>query len=218
MKVYIGPYKHPITTYSIAKFICFWERPGITDDDTAADKLGDWLAKNGNNKDSWLTKFCQWYNKKFMNDREVKIKVHNYDAWNADNTMALLIVPLLKKIRENKQGFSIVDDEDVPEYLRSDKAPPLTQDEIDCGYYDELAPERWDWILDEMIWSFEQHANEDWESQYYSGTSDLQIVNGTLVNGPNHTFKTDVEGKQRHMDRMLRGRMLFAKYYGGLWT
>jgi hypothetical protein len=218
MKLYIGPYKNPITPYGIAKSICFWESSGITDEDTTADKLGEWLAISKDGGDSRLTKFCQWYNRKFMFDRKVKIKVHNYDSWNADQTMAMMIVPILKEIQDSKQGFSSVDDEDVPDVLRSDKAPPLTEDQINCDHYDELAPARWDWILSEMIWTFEQHANEDWEEQYYSGTSDLQFVGGTLVNGPNHTFKVDEEGRRKHVDRMLRGRMLFAKYYGGLWT
>ena len=218
MKVYIGPYKNHITPYSIAKSICFWEKPGIMDEDTMADKLGDWLANNKQGQPSRLTKFCQWYNRKFMQDRKINIKVHSYDSWSADQTIAMLIVPLLKEIRNSKQGFSIVDDEDVPENLRSDKSPPLTQEEINCGHYDELAPARWDWILDEMIWTFEQHTNDDWEEQYCSGTSDLQIVGGNLVDGPNHTFKIDMESRRKHMDRMLRGRMLFAKYYEGLWT
>jgi hypothetical protein len=218
VKVYIGPYKDSITPYSIAKWICFWEKPGIFDEDTAADKLGDWLATNRKGEDSWLTKLCQWYNNQFTRDRKINIKIHNYDSWNADSTIAMLIVPLLKEIKNNKQGFSLVDDQDVPEHLRSDKAPALTQEELDCGNYDQLAPDRWDWILEEMIWSFEQSADDDWEQAYHSGDHDIQIVDGQLIKGPNDTFKIDREGRKAHLDRMLNGRMLFAKYYQGLWT
>jgi hypothetical protein len=218
LKVKIGPYINYIGPYQIADKIIFWEKKEILSDDshTLSDKLGKWLSENKDGSTTLLGKFCQWiYSKR---SRKVSIHIDGYDSWNADYTLAMIIAPLLKKIKEEKNGFSFVDDEDVPDYLRSDKSPPLTQEEIDCGHYDELAPARWDWILDEMIWAFEQHADDDWEEQYYSGNSDLQIVDGLLINGPNHTFSVNVDGKQKHLDRMSNGRRLFAKYYMCLWT
>jgi hypothetical protein len=87
--------------------------------------------------------------------------------------------------------------------------------------------ERWDWVLDEMIWAFQQKL-EDWEEAYYSGETDTSFVKikekdekgeelYEMVNGPNHTFEVDTEGMKKHEARIDNGIMLFAKYYGGLW-
>jgi hypothetical protein len=130
---------------------------------------------------------------------------------------------VLKKLKEHKHGSPHVDDEDVPEHLRTTAAEPLTEEEKNTGHTDELWEQRWDWVLNEMIWAFEQHTMDDWESQYYSGDTDLHIEKneltgyGELVKGPNHTFEVDIEGRNAAYKRMANGRRLFAKYYNSLW-
>lgn len=205
MKIYMGPYKQYLGPYQIAN----WSKPVIGE--AKAYELGEWLAS------TWVADFCAWLDEK--RTRKITVRVDGYDVWGADHTLALIIHPVLIKLKENKHGHPLVDDEDVPENIRSTSAKPLTEDEKDSGRLDEFAESRWDWVLDEMIWAFKQHTIEDWEEQYCSGKSDYQITDdGEFVQGPNHTFKMDRESIKKHSDRMANGRRLFAKYYDTLWT
>ena len=36
--------------------------------------------------------------------RKVEIEVHPYDSWNADRTLALIAVPILKQLQATKHG------------------------------------------------------------------------------------------------------------------
>lgn len=224
MKVKIGPYVDYIGPFQIAEKILFWkdknklneESPGeLHKDSDDIHALGERLSKL-----KWLIRFCGWYNAR--QERKISVKVDFYDTWSADHTLAMIITPVLKQLKEDKMGAPLIDDEDVPEELRSTSAPPLTEEEKNCGMTDENHFKRWDWVLDEMIWTFEQHSSE-WEDQYYSGESDIQfekMENGfsKLVHGPAHTFEVDREGIEKHRKRMDNGRMLFAKYYECLWA
>jgi hypothetical protein len=225
MKVYMGPYTTWVGPYQIAEKLLFWKDKyaiyeGVSYDDhpdrIAIEKFGDFLDKIPG-----LTRFCEWVNSK--KKRKISIHIDNHDIWSADHTLALIIAPILKKLKEQKHGSPRVDDEDVPENLRTTAAEPLTEEEKNTGHIDELWEQRWEWVLDEMIWTFEQHAMEDWESQYYSGCADLRIEKneetgyGELVNGPNYTFEVDREGIKAAQERMANGRRLFAKYYQCLW-
>lgn len=213
MKVYIGPYVKWFGPYQLAERILFWK-----------DKYkGDSVHALGERLESIapLKNFLNWlYNKK---QRKVKVHIDHYDVWSADHTLAMIIHPVLVKLKENKHGSPSVDDEDVPEHLRSTAAPELTEEQKNCGAIDENWHKRWEWVLDEMIWAFGQHAADDWEDQFYSGDVDVKFVkvDGTdlsrMEHGPNHTFKVDTEQKLVYMERMDNGRRLFAKYYKSLW-
>lgn len=231
MKVDIGPYPRWIGPYQIAEKILFWRDKYANNEanplDTHPDhdtihRFGEWLATNRKGEDSWLTKLCQWIDSK--KKRRAYVRVDGYDTWNADHTLALIITPLLKEMLERKHSSPRVDDEDVPEDLRSTSAPELTEDEKNCGHIDDNWLKRWEYVLGEMIWAFEQHANPEWEDQYHSGVVDtyFEKVEGTnyseMKNGPNHTFKVDREGMAKHRARMDNGRRLFAKYYESLWS
>ncbi|CAB4140766.1 hypothetical protein UFOVP395_101 [uncultured Caudovirales phage] len=225
MKVYIGPYKNYIGPYQIAEKILFWKNKYAINEDSYFDqhpdsiaihKLGDFLYKIPG-----FQKLCDWIDSR--KKRKISVHIDGHDVWNADYTLALIIAPVLKKLKEQKHGCPFVDDEDVPEHLRATAATPLTEEEKNTGHTDDLWEQRWEWVLDEMIWAFEQHAADDWEDQFYSGVTDLHIEKneqtgyGVLINGPNHTFKIDLEGRNAAYKRMENGRRLFAKYYQSLW-
>jgi hypothetical protein len=219
MKIDIGPYTNYIGPYQIAEKILFWKdknKINKTDpfenhpDATAIYKLGDILDSIPG-----FTTLCTWIDSK--KKRRVKIHIDDYDVWAADNTLAMIIHPVLVKLKEQKHGSPDVDDEDVPEHLRSTAATPLTEEEKNTGHIDDLWVRRWDWVLDEMIWAFGEHANPEWDMQFCSGVSDLKVIDGNLVNGPNDTFKIDMNTKELHIKRMENGRRLFAKYYFALW-
>ena len=217
MKVYLGRHKEWIGPYQLAQKIFFWRDPWNDSDHDRIHELGNKLDKIPG-----LAKLCNWiYDKR---KRRVSVKIHSYDIWDASHTLALIIVPTLKLLKDAKHGSPVVDDEDVPEELRTTAAAALSEEQMDNGETDENWEKRWDYVLDEMIWTFEQHALEDWEHQFYSGESDIQFekiegsTNSRIVRGPNDTFKVDREGMRKHALRMENGRRLFAKYYNSLWS
>ena len=227
MKVVIGPYKNWIGPYQIAEALCFWA-PKVTDEYGTKRKpdwvhdFGQWLGETKTGDDSWLTKICLWFESK--RTRSIKIRIDKYDTWNMESTLALIILPMLKQLKETKHGGPFVDDKDVPVELRSTSAPPKKDKyDIDDNHF-----ARWDYVLDEMIWAFEQKTI-DWEEQYYSGEHDILWVpsdtldkNGKasfmqMKKGPKDTFKIDKDGLMKHQKRMTNGFRLFGKYYEGLW-
>ena len=148
----------------------------------------------------------RWFS---LRKRKVKIKYHNYDTWSLDHTLALIIVPGLKQLKNDKHGFPQVDDEDLPTVCLKDAS----------------GEERWECIIDEMIWAFEQHADEDDTAQYCHNTDQLEMIfedDNTLSfnyqKDPNKpAYFRDVEGLKKHDERKANGRRLFAKYYESLW-
>jgi len=150
--------------------------------------------------------------------KRVYVKIDRWDAWNADDTLCYIIAPLLKELKNQKQSAAFVDDEDAPEHLHSN----LTKEQKENHDIDDNWFARWNWVLDEMIWCFE-NLQTDWEEKYYSGKSDVyfeKLDNGysTMKHGPNHTFKVDDEGIKKERERMDNALRLFGKYYFNLWS
>lgn len=141
-----------------------------------------------------------------------KIKIDYWDTWGIDSTLSPIILPLLKQLKATNHGFGLVDDEDVPEEIRSDKAP---FDEDQCGAWDNFAEQRWNYIMDEMIWAFEQKCRDEWMSDYY-GEWVQDPNNPDKIMGGNFTH-WDSEGMKAHQARMSNGFRLFGKYYENLW-
>lgn len=141
-------------------------------------------------------------------EREISIHIDKWDTWSMDHTLALIILPMLKQLRETKHGAPWTDDGDVPEELRSTSAPPK-QNEYDT---DDNHFKRWDWILDEMIWAFEQIAADDSEAQFYNfdGEDYLDLESSKKL-------KIDREGLEKHEKRIVNGTRLFGRYYQNLW-
>ena len=141
-------------------------------------------------------------------ERRVKIKIHKYDTWSMDYTLAPIILPMLKQLKDTKHGAPLVDDEDVPEELKSTGAPPKENEwDTDDNHF-----KRWDWVLDEMIWAFEQKCRDHWEEDYYGPFIE---VKGEQLGG--HFEWVDDKGRQEHQNRMSNAFKLFGKYYEALW-
>lgn len=215
MKVKIGPYTSNLVnfrnlerkyeSYRAKKLgIPFFTYEPVTKADKAVENTVDFLER------LFLPVNRYWNSRK----RKIKVQIHDYDVWGVDETLALIIVPVLKKLRDKKHGSPHVDLDDVPEHLRND------------GDFHE----RWDWVLDEMIWAFEQHLNDDWEDQYYHNEDQLEITSKNIPNSRNAellvnrqkdlskpAYYVDTDGIAKHNARMDNGRRLFAKYYNGLW-
>jgi hypothetical protein len=170
-----------------------------------------------------LYRFLSWVESK--RKRKIKIRIDPYDTWGMDTTLSMIILPMLKQLHATKHGAPLVDDDDVPEHLRSTAAEPKENEwDTDSNHF-----VRWDWVMDELIWTFTQlHPDTDWEDQYRTGEYDLRSVptewdeDGKptmyeMKDGPNHTARIDHDGMTAHQNRINNGLKLFGKYYQGLW-
>jgi hypothetical protein len=115
---------------------------------------------------------------------------------------------MLKLLKEKKHGSAYVDDADVPEHLQYKEALN-NQDHPD---HDDLIQKRWSWVLDEMIWAFEQKSRPGgWDSDYYEFEKDPTATLGVKFT------KNDREGSKKHQARMSNGFRLFGKFFESLW-
>jgi hypothetical protein len=209
MKVVIGPYKSWIGPYQIADMIFFWQEK-YNDDCKWADRahrFGKWLSENKDGSDSTLLKVCQWIESK--RSRQVYVKIDKYDTWSMDHTLAYIILPMLKQLHATKHGAPNVDDEDVPDNLKSTSAEPKENDwDTDTNHF-----LRWDYVLGEMIWAFEQQADNA-DSQFYDHGEDIP---GEDFMESVRRMKVDEAGLKAWYERKKNGYRLFGKYYEALW-
>jgi len=70
-------------------------------------------------------------------EQRVKVKIHKYDTWSMDQTLAPIILPMLVQLKATQHGHPA-----------------------------NLTEKGWDDILDEMIWAFEQKCRDDWMRDY----------------------------------------------------
>lgn len=89
----------------------------------------------------------------YRKNRKISVRIDKYDTWNMNQTLALIIHPMLVQLKEKKHGSPYVDDTDVPEHLRDG----FNRDSIDCRE-SPLIHEKWDYVMGEMEWAFGQIA------------------------------------------------------------
>lgn len=142
--------------------------------------------------------------------RRVKIVIDPYDTWSMDHTLALIIVPMLKQLKATTHGAPLVDDEYVPEHLRSTAAPP-TENEWDV---DDNHFKRWDYVLDEMIWAMEQIVAHDNEGLFFDHS---EVDEEADLMKQIAQIKCDHEGLQKHHERIANGTKLFGIFFQSLW-
>lgn len=244
MKVYIGPYKDTWITasfhykYMNKKYKREWEESN-TRFEKILEKLEDWCQSALNATVNKLVKHRK---------RKVKVHIDNYDTWGMDNTLAYIILPMLKQLKATKHGTPFVDTEDLPEHMHLSQRE---QDVLDHGYFDktlsateeeikaadEKFQSQWDWVIDQMIWSFEQQLDEDDEHKNYYDPYELHELvedeeDDIVVNedGTTNKVKTlfNKEWKMKmgkfnkekfdaYHKRKQLGYTLFGKYYQALW-
>jgi hypothetical protein len=208
MKIYLSNYRnHWLSPYTILEKVFFWRE--IDYDEPLIDKWSDRLLP-----------FCTAWMKflDFVHPQIEFVKIDRYDTWSMDHTLSKIILPMLKQLHATKHGAPFVDDEDVPEELKSTSAP-LKENEWDT---DGNHFKRWDYVMEQMIWAFEQ-KNSDWEEQYRSGEHDIlwekdeKTGMSEMKRGPKDTYECDYEGMKVHQAKITNGIRLFGKYYEGLW-
>lgn len=164
-------------------------------------------------------------------ERRISIEIERHDTWSVDHTLAYIILPLLIQLKESKMGvpheFAEVGGADYEAQESFDFYKETHNESFDKGV------ERWNDVLDKMIWSFQQLAEDDYEEKYRHGESEFDWVK-TDKQFPNpisgkleDTFQmvdknpkehwTDYEGMRKHEERIQEGLDLFGKYYRSLW-
>ena len=219
MKVWISNYRdHWISPYTIIENIFFWtdwskcgRNKGVIEDKDYVDHP-EWV-------DKWADRIAPISNVirvvlDYIQPPIKYVKIDRWDTWSMDHTLALIILPMLKQLDITKHGAPFTEDDDVPEYLRSYMAQPK-EHEWDT---DSLHFMRWDWILAEMIWAFEQELKDDDEAQFFddSECGDEKFPwnkDGQYIS----KLKVDNEGLEAHQKRKANGFRLFGKYYQNLW-
>ena len=205
MKINIGPYKYWFGPYQLCALLKY---VGVSE--SSCDNIAEKISARP----------FEWFDKKFKK-RKISIQIDDYDTWSADHTLSLIIHPLLVKLKNKKDGAPYVDNEDVPENLRSTNAKPK-ENEWDT---DEFYFDRWNYVIDEMIFAFEKSIDNSWEEEFYSGKSDPEwkCINEDETDPEKRlyeddTFKIDHDGMKRIQNRIQNGHRLFGKYYSHLWT
>lgn len=229
MKVYIGPYINWVGPYQIADMIFFWVEKYPEEelekrwDYKLHDKFGTWLAS------TWVTGFCEWIQS--FRKRKVEVRIDNYDVWSMDSTLTPIILPMLKKLKEVKHGSGFIDLEDVPESMRCTDTEEWDSQQVFEFYREPNLQNvkcdihtRYEWVLDEMIWAFEQLNDDDWEDQYWITHPEIDFTEQPEDKGKTSKplrwkvqGEADWEGMQKHRDRIQNGLRLFGKYFQTLW-
>ena len=80
----------------------------------------------------WLYKLFR-----YSPTQKTKIRIDSYDTWSMDNTLAMIIHPMLVQLKATGHTH-----------------PGNTTEQ------------EWNEILDEMIWAFEQKCRDDWMEDY----------------------------------------------------
>lgn len=93
------------------------------------------------------------------------VRIDPWDVWSADCTMAHIISPLLQKMRDDLIGFPAVDNDDVPERLRS---------------REDFTEEKWKYVLDEIIFAMNTIKDED---GWLSDEQQERVERGCLLLG-----------------------------------
>lgn len=237
MKVYIGPYKNAFTCFDLVDKLTFWvKKKNINNVNAKPDwafNIGIWLSEDKNGNPTVLYKTLNWFNQKFNSKRKVDIKIHQYDTWSMDATLALIILPMLKQLKNNQHGSAFVELEDVPEYMRTTNTEDYDYQTTFDFYNDENDKQkcvcdvhtRWNWVLNEMIWAFEQlQPDNDWESKYWITKPQLDLDEREEDKGKEVTpvrwkveGECDINGRNKHRERINNGLRLFGVYFNGLW-
>ena len=191
MKVYLGNYVYPITTYDIASKIIFWNNNEYRKKLNSILKFG--LSYNQNSKKlSILSKVLNKYNS--YQKRKVFIKIDDYDVHNLDYTLSLIIEPALKKLLNDEWLSFKADNEDLPKELQ------ISDDEYKLISFTYLEN---DPRLSEIYNRLEQQPKYIINKMIYA----FNILNSTESDKIKEDYKKEID----------EGLRLFGKYFRNLW-
>jgi hypothetical protein len=237
MKIYLSNYRdHWISPYTMLDYAFFWtDWSKCNRDNSLASALDrdrkyidrpEWVER-WSDRLVPVSKAIQWAWDR-VHPKIEYVKIDRWDTWSMDHTLAHIVLPMLKQLKATKHGAPFVDDEDVPEHLRSTAAPAKENEwDTDANHF-----ARWDWAMDEMIFAFECKVDDSWQDAFRSGEHDIlwvpvdahgnEVAKGDhkfteMRRGPNDTYQCDYDGMKVVEARVQNGFRLFGKYYQGLW-
>lgn len=165
-------------------------------------------------------------------NRKIDVQIDKFDTWSLDHTLATIIYPALLQLKATKHG--------VPSGLVDDVGGEEWDSQESFDFYKEthnesfeIACERWNVILDKMIWSFEQLLKDDYDSLYHHGETDWDWIQSDkqfpnpitgkmeatyqMVDKDPEAHWYDAQGHMLHEERIQEGLELFGKYFRNLW-
>lgn len=146
---------------------------------------------------------------KLFKNGKANVKIEYWDLWSLDHSLAKIILPLLREYvkytadPEKVSGSCMVQDEDAPSHITD-------------------VHERWDWVVGEMVFAFENTLDDSIEQSFYPDNLDLVLYEPD--DGGNRYLSVvgaddiDREGLGAHRARVQNGFRLFGTYFQGLWT
>ena len=239
MKVYISDYRnHWISPYTILDYMFWWtDWSKCSRDKTVIRSLEEERKHKYVEHPAWVERWSdrltpisnaiQWVLNR-VHPPIKYVKIDRYDTWSMDHTLADIVLPMLRQLKATQHGAGFVDDEDVPEELKSTSAPPKENEwDTDANHF-----ARWEWVMNEMIFAFECKVDDSWEEEFREGEMDILWVpvdvDGNKVpkgehkhyqmdRGPNDTYKCDYDVMKKVEERIQNGFRLFGRYYQNLW-
>lgn len=124
---------------------------------------------------------------RYKRKRKEKVKVHKWDSWSADTTLAKIIRPVLEQLRDTTHGYPHdFIDANTDENART------------AAYHNPVyiggGMDGWKATLDKMIWSFREAETEYDKAPY----------------GDNEAYKL-------YYAQLQEGFDLFGRFYMCLW-
>ena len=124
--------------------------------------------------------------------QRIRYGVADQECWSLDYTLTNYILPRLKHFKKMKRHT----------------------------YPNDITPEEWEKILDEMIWAFEYMADEDKFIQFPDTGTDIFDVNSfnrKKTEKQQHDWDQYLSKSKQLQYRKNEALLLFAKYYEALW-
>lgn len=157
-------------------------------------------------------------------DKVIKIDITYSDCFNLDGTLGRVIVAALEAFKLQEYAGFTVEEQDLPEHLRYEEPVMINGSYTERGLMgtDPLRQERFEWVINEMIFAFKSCYSGEGEDFWiddpnYDPNADFLIDNeeGSLT--INSQLDIDQEKQAAYNKRIQNGLNMFSKYYKALW-
>ena len=168
--------------------------------------------------------------KKNGNPRTEKIQIDTWDTWSMDHNLSLIIIPMLKQLKETKRGApGSMSAFGMQSNMNRQQCFNFYEDGDELS--DKIGFEQWDEIMDKMIWSFEELIRDDppefwitkpiwhdnWEDNWSDFAPDNEKSPGCKTLRLKREGKMDHKAWKEYEDRIQDGLDLFGSHFRGLW-
>ncbi len=146
-------------------------------------------------------------------DRMVRIRIHNYDMWDLNSTLATIIFACMKRFKTCQKGTPMcMFDDDV-------MINPSKEDQ-------EIAKKKWDVIIDKITWTMYELSRGEPNSPSFKAkmvTSEKIEQDGSrsfhfVWPGGEEEEKIYDSASEIYRLRLHEGCELLGKYFQHLWT